>query len=121
MPSTVTEMCEGASAASTKFENVTTAAFGSAPYRIGSGGAKLAPNGAIVNTSVPLDSRPLPVKGVVPSLAWTWFASRVTVTVASDGNSGWGADSRLGPSARRLPKNGPNRLNTRPVELPVAE
>src|SRR5262245_37446787 len=106
---------------STKFENATMTAFGSALYRIGSGGENAAENGAMVNTSVPPASGPVPVNGVVPSLAWTMFASSVTVIVDPLGNSGWGAESKLGPSPRRLPKKGPYTLKTRPLLAPVGE
>ena len=57
-------------------------------------------NGAIVNTSVPPWSRPLPVNGVVPSLARTRSACRLTVMVVPEGNSGCGAENRLGPLPR---------------------
>ena len=118
-PLAVAVMWPGGVVGSAKFVNETVTAGSIA----GSAGAvTLAENGAIVNTSCPACSRPLPVNGVVPSLARTICASRLTVTVAPDGNSGWGAEYRLGPFARKLPKNaGPKMLKMRPSRAPVDE
>src|SRR5262245_24609895 len=65
--------------------NARVTAFGS--IVIGSGGNSAATNGAIEKISVPPWSWPLPLYGVLPSFAWTLSACRLTMIVASFGNS----------------------------------
>src|SRR5512138_3224307 len=124
VPFAVTEMCATASDSATKLLNATTAAIGGIGISaVGAAGAlTLAVNGAVVNTSVPPCSRPSPLNGVVPSLARTLLASRLTVIVAPDGNAGCGAENKLGPLPRKLPKEaGPNMLKMKPSAEPVDE